>query len=366
MSRCRGAHRGRRRGRGAGRTQPEEQPAVQAANSIATVTQADLAAMEKRYQDMLRDALAPGPAQTPVEPLIVPNQLSAEAKHLSDFRKYNPKMFDVSMDDPTKAHIWFTSVHTIFRYMKCPNDQTGHCVVFFLTDRGTAWRYDTKFYMVSHFASDVVGNEAAKTDKFVSSLRLDLYGFVRAFRPTMDISLNERVDPSKATGRGSTLETIGDYLEQDFSFLVGKSFYHYSSGGQASWYYGDKYARNPGALHTPPPRDINFAIELESDTAPISGAPYRMASTKLKELKVQLQEHYEFIVMSFGLTNAPAVFMDLMNRVFKDFLDTFVIVFIDNILVYSKKEAEHEEHLHQVFETLQANKLYAKFSKCEV
>ena len=75
--------------------------------------------------------------------------------------------------------------------------------------------------------------------------------------------------------------------------------------------------------------------------------------------------HYEFIVMSFGLTNAPTVFMNLMNRVFKDFLDSFVIVFIDDILIYSKTEAEHEEHLHQVLETLRANKLYAKFSKCE-
>ncbi|KAL4030767.1 hypothetical protein IC575_009019 [Cucumis melo] len=69
--------------------------------------------------------------------------------------------------------------------------------------------------------------------------------------------------------------------------------------------------------------------------------------------------------MSFGLTNAPAIFLDLMNKVFKDFLDSFVIVFIDDILIYSKTEAEHEEHFHQVLETLRANRLYAKFSKCE-
>ncbi|TYJ96191.1 putative polyprotein [Cucumis melo var. makuwa] len=171
----------------------------------------------------------------------------------------------------------------------------------------------------------------------------------------------------------------------------------------------------------PPPREIDFAIELELATASISRAPYRIAPAELKEFKVQLElnkvtiknhyplpriddlfdqlqgatifskidlcsgyhqlriresdipktafrfryGHYEFIVMSFGLTNASVVFMDMMNRMFKDFLDTFVIVFIDDILVYSKIEAEHEEHLHKVLETLQTNKLYAKFSKCE-
>ncbi|KAL4038168.1 hypothetical protein IC575_001775 [Cucumis melo] len=75
--------------------------------------------------------------------------------------------------------------------------------------------------------------------------------------------------------------------------------------------------------------------------------------------------HCEFIVMSFGLKNAPTVFMDLMNRVFREFLGTFVIVFIDDILIYSKTEVEHEEHLRMVLETLRTNKLYAKFSKCE-
>ena len=69
--------------------------------------------------------------------------------------------------------------------------------------------------------------------------------------------------------------------------------------------------------------------------------------------------------MPFGLTNTPATFMDLMNRVFKEFLDRFVIVFIDDILIYSKTQGEHERHLRTVLQTLKKHKLYAKFSKCE-
>ncbi|GKD71196.1 putative reverse transcriptase domain-containing protein [Tanacetum coccineum] len=75
--------------------------------------------------------------------------------------------------------------------------------------------------------------------------------------------------------------------------------------------------------------------------------------------------HYEFQVMPFGLTNAPAVFMDLMNRVCKPYLDRFVIVFINDILIYSKSRKEHKEHLKVILRLLKKEELYAKFSKCE-
>ncbi|EOY31685.1 Uncharacterized protein TCM_038736 [Theobroma cacao] len=172
----------------------------------------------------------------------------------------------------------------------------------------------------------------------------------------------------------------------------------------------------------PPNRELEFPIDLLPGTAPISIPPYRMAPAELKELKAQLQDlvdkgfirpsispwgapvlfvkkkdgtlrlcidycqlnrlrikeqdvpktafrtrygHYEFLVMPFGLTNAPAVFMDLMNMVFHPYLDKFVIVFIDDILVYSKNDDEHAAHLRIVLQTLRERQLYAKFSKCE-
>ena len=208
----------------------------------------------------------------------------------------------------------------------------------------------------------------------------------------------------------------------------------------------------------PPPRQVEFRIELIPGATPVAKAPYRLAPTEMRELATQLQEllekgfirpssspwgapvlfvkkkdgtfrmcidyrelnkltiknryplpriddlfdqlqgascfskidlrsgyhqlrvhehdipktafrtrygHYEFLVMPFGLTNAPAVFMDLMNRVCKPYLDKFVIVFIDDILIYSKSKSDHEQHLRLILELLRAEKLFAKFSKCD-
>ena len=75
--------------------------------------------------------------------------------------------------------------------------------------------------------------------------------------------------------------------------------------------------------------------------------------------------NFEFKVIPFGLTNAPATFMDLMHRVFQPYLDRFIVVFVNDILIYSKFEEEHEGHLRIVLQILRDHQLYAKFSKCE-
>ena len=75
--------------------------------------------------------------------------------------------------------------------------------------------------------------------------------------------------------------------------------------------------------------------------------------------------HYEFTMMTFGLTNALAAFMDLMHRMFQPYLDQFVVVFVDDILIYSQSEWEHEYHLRIVLQLLRDHQLYTKFSKCE-
>ena len=75
--------------------------------------------------------------------------------------------------------------------------------------------------------------------------------------------------------------------------------------------------------------------------------------------------HFDLTVMPFGLMNAPAALMDLMHRVFQPYLDQFVVVFVDDILIYSQSEWEHEYHLRMVLQLLRDHQLYAKISKCD-
>ncbi|WRX24221.1 Reverse transcriptase domain - like 10 [Theobroma cacao] len=123
------------------------------------------------------------------------------------------------------------------------------------------------------------------------------------------------------------------------------------------------------------PGEPSFSIQGDRSNAPTNLTSV-MATRRYHQLRIQNEDipkaafqtrygHYEFLVMSFELTNAPAAFMDLMNRVFKPYLDKFMVVFNDDILIYSKSREKHEQHLKIVLQTLREHRLYAKFSKCE-
>ncbi|GJX88822.1 putative reverse transcriptase domain-containing protein [Tanacetum coccineum] len=193
------------------------------------------------------------------------------------------------------------------------------------------------------------------------------------------------------------------------------------------WEFSEVFPKDLSGL--PPARQVEFQIDLVPGVAPVARAPYRLAPAELQELSTQLQElsdkgfirpsfspwgalvlfvkkkdgsfrmwsrvyskidlrsgyyqlrvreedipktafrtrygHYEFQVMPFGLTNTPTIFMDLMNRVCKPYLDRFVIVFIDDIFIYSKSRKEHGGHLKLIIRLLKNEELYAKFLKCE-
>nr|GEZ65263.1 hypothetical protein [Tanacetum cinerariifolium] len=132
----------------------------------------------------------------------------------------------------------------------------------------------------------------------------------------------------------------------------------------------------------PPIRQVEFQIDLVPGVAPMARLQGSSVYSKIDlrsgyhQLGVRDEDilktafrtrygHYEFQVMPFRLTNAPAIFMDLMNQVCKPYLDKFVIIFIDDILIYSKSEEEHLEHLKLILELLKKEELYTKFSKCE-
>nr|GEV19460.1 hypothetical protein [Tanacetum cinerariifolium] len=285
---------------------------------------------------------------------------------------------------------WTEKMELVFQISGCAVENQVKFTTYTLVDAALAWwnsqirslgldaysmtwevkennvsAYTKRFQELTLICTKFVADEAEKIDKYVSGLLDNIYGSVKASKPkTLD----------------ETIELANDLMDHKIST--------YAERQSNNKRKADESFRNNHA------RPVEFQIDLILGAAPVARAPYRLAPSEMKELSEQLQELFKkgFIrpssspwgpwscsskrkmghsecasttVMPFGLTNAPTVFMDLMNRVCKPYLDKFVIVFIDDILIYSKNEKEQQEHLKALLELLKKEKLYAKFSKCE-
>ncbi|TYK26660.1 pol protein [Cucumis melo var. makuwa] len=380
----------------------------------------------------------PALAQAPVKPHCVQNQLSTEAKHLWDFRKYNPKSFYGSLEDPIKAQMQLSSVETIFRgtsWWEMAERMLGGDVNR-ITWKQFKESFDVKFFSVSvktcfkcrqkgHIAdrcpmrlTEVAQNQGAGTLPVLGHYALVLFdsGSSHSFISSVFVShACLEVEPldhvlsvstpsresmlSKEKIKACQIEIASHAIDvtllvldmHDFDVILGvetvvlpKVFSatkvsKLRNQGTQSILASVVDTREADVSLSSEPVDGSMCLCIDYKELNKVTVKNKYSLPRIDDLFDQLQGvivfskidlrsryhqlrikdipktvfrsrcgHYKFIVMSFGLTNAPAVFMDLMNRVFKDFLDTFVIVFIHNILVYSKTEAEHEEHLCHV------------------
>ncbi|GJU14114.1 putative reverse transcriptase domain-containing protein [Tanacetum coccineum] len=256
---------------------------------------------------------------------------------------------------------------------------------------------------------EIASGQLVKIDKVIKGCKLEIEGHV------FDINLIP-------FGHGSFNVIIGERPKEKARFLMGVKKQEEIVVVRE---FPEVFPDDLSGL--PPIREIKFQIELTPGATSVAKSPYRLVPSELEELLGQLKElrdkelnkltvknryplpriddlfdqlqglqffskidlrsryhqlrvheddipktafrtrygHFEFIVMPFGLTNVPAVFMGLMNRVCRPYLDKFMIVFIYDILIYSKTQKEHVEHLRLVLGLLKKEKLYAKFSKCE-
>ncbi|GJR90495.1 putative reverse transcriptase domain-containing protein [Tanacetum coccineum] len=241
------------------------------------------------------------------------------------------------------------------------------------------------FTLNNHFATTLFDSGADYS--FVSTTFIPLLGLEPSdlgFRYEIKIASGQLVEIDKVI-KGCKLEIEGHVFDIDlipfghgsFDVIIGMDWL---SNYKAEIICHEKVVRIPlpdgkvlRVLGERPEEKARFLMGVKKQEEIVVVREFLMIPSELRVHEDDIPKtafrirygHFEFTVMPFGLTNAPAMFMDLMNRVCSPYLDKFVIVFIDDILIYSKTQEKHIEHLRLVLELLKREKLYAKFSKCE-
>nr|GEV45107.1 putative reverse transcriptase domain-containing protein [Tanacetum cinerariifolium] len=227
--------------------------------------------------------------------------------------------------------------------------------------------YTERFHELALLCPDVVPNEKKKVELYIKGLPEIIKGETTSTRP---VTLNEAVRANHT----EIAPKCNRYGRCHFDQCPPKC----ENFGRMGYKAKDCRSKNIASGVVVQPNLVCYECGKRGHKSRVCSSVYSKINLRSDYHQLRIREedipitafrttygHFEFQVMPFGLTDAPAVFMDLMNRVCKPYLDKFVIVFIDDILIYSKNKEDHEKHLKTILELLKHEKLYGKFSKCE-
>ncbi|GJZ39789.1 putative reverse transcriptase domain-containing protein [Tanacetum coccineum] len=261
------------------------------------------------------------------------------------FMKCNPTIF-CGTEGAVELRRWFEKTESVFGISECVEDKKVKFAAATLQGPALTWWNSKKVVRIPY------GNKTLTVESDKGMSRLKVISCIKArkyIERGCHLFLAHMTEKKPKEKRLENMSVIRDFPEVFLDDLSGLPPPRQSS---SPWGAPVLFVKKKDGFERVYLRSGYHQLRIKEDDIPITAFRTRYG-------------HFEFQVMPFRLTNAPTVFMDLMNRVCKPYLDKFVIVFIDNILVYSKDEEEHGKHLKIILEMLKKEGLYAKFSKCD-
>ncbi|KAL4368631.1 hypothetical protein GQ457_05G017770 [Hibiscus cannabinus] len=306
--------------------------------------------------------------------IVAPSR--APIEKLSQHRAYT--FAGTTEEKPEEAENWLEKITQIVtKQLACSDEHKLDCAIALLADEALSWWETTTLTTPEEkyckYGAEYIKTEKYKCRKFTDGLNDELWPMFTSMEIDDFKILVNRVIATEAKLKAAERRKSGHWKDRktkrdEITSWPSKKAKHYRENSSAYTPVSRITIKNKYPL----PRIEDLFDQLR-DASVFSKIDLRSGYYQMKVKDVDVPKttfrtrygHFEFLVMPFGLTNAPAAFMDLMNRVFKPYLDKFVVVFIDDILIYSRNKDDHAEHLRIVLRTLRECQLYAKFSKCE-